>query len=245
MQMGNRLFDDPRAPVLFLHSYASLPSESIPFESEHLDWYRPSEITDLQANMRFDFKTQINELFRRVSPSSVALGDVLQYLQRNELNLFRAATDADNNQMPLAQMHPKDQIKGFWAVITKRTNSRSLSSLYRAVGLFNHVLAGILSGTKGEAWAVIKTAEEFAPTMVSAAEELLYRLEAKSDRDTIRSEEEVDIQDLRENLECLRHVIRRSDWSLSADHLERFLSLADLVRDSLVRKNEADLGCSI
>lgn len=237
--MGNAFFEGDRAPVLFLHTYASLPSEPIPFESEHLEWYRPCEITELQANMRFDFRNQINELFRRVRPGSAALGDVLQYLQRNELNLFRVVTDADNNQMPLAQMHPRDQVKGFWAVITKRTNSRSLSSLYRAVDLFNHVLAGILSGTKGEAGAVIKTVEEFAPTIMTAAEDLLWRPEATNNRGTILSGDEVSIQELREDLKCLRHVIRRSGWSSSADRLERFLSLADLVRDHVLRKNEA------
>jgi hypothetical protein len=244
--MRDTLFDEHGAPVLFLHSYAFLPCEPIAFETEHLDWYRPSEIAELQANMRFDFKTQIDELFRRVSPGSVALGDVLQYLQRNELILFRSATDADNTQMPLAQMHPKDQINGFWAVITKRIQSRSLSSLCRAVALFNHVLAGLLSGTTGKAWAAIETAEEFAPTVVSAAGELFYRPEAKSYRDQVLSEGGVDIQDLREDLERLEDVMRRSGWSFSAGHRERLLSLANLVRDYLVYKNEeADRGCSI
>ena len=159
--MTNMPLKDHEAPILFLHTYALLPTELIPFEAEHLDWYRPSEITELQWNMRSDFKTQINQLFRRVSVGSVTFGDPLRYLQPRELSLFREATDAELNQTPLAQMHPKDQIKGFWAVITKRTNSRSLSSLCRAVDLFNHVVAGILSGTNGEAWAVLKTLEEF------------------------------------------------------------------------------------
>jgi hypothetical protein len=215
-----------------------LPSEPIAFETEHLDWYRPSEITELQANMRFDFKSQINELFRRVNPCAVVFREALEFLQTRELTLFRAATDADRNQMPLAQMHPKDQIMGFWAVITQRTNSRSLRSLCRAVDLFNHVVAGILSGTEGEAWAVIKTAEDFAPAVVSTAEELLYQRVVKGDRGSILAEDGARIQDLREDVECLRHVIRRSGWSSSTDHLERFLSLADMIRDNLARHND-------
>ncbi len=82
--------------------------------------------------------------------------------------------------------------------------------------------------------------------MVTAAEELLYRPEANGYRGQILSESGVDIQDLREDLERLQDVIRHSGWSLSADHLERFLSLANLVRDYLVYgKEEADQGRSI
>jgi hypothetical protein len=236
--MNNMPFKNHEAPILFLHSYALLSTEGIPFEAEHLDWFRPSEITELQLNMRSDFKTQINELFRRVSVGSVTFDDALRYLHPRELSLFREATDAERNQMPLAQMHPKDQIKGFWAVITKRTNSRSLSSLCRAVDLFNHVASGILSGTKGEAWAVLKTVEEFAPAVISAAEELVYRPEAKGEPGQILHEDGTRIQNLRVDLECLRPVMKRPGWSFSTDHLDRFLSLGDLIRDYLVLKNQ-------
>ena len=235
--MNDMPFDNPGAPILFLHSYALLPTELIPFEAEHLEWFRPSEIIELQLNMRSDFKAQINELFRRVSVGSVTFDDALRYLHPRELRLFREATEADRSQVPLDQMHPKDQIKGFWAVITKRTNSRSVSSLCRAVDIFNHVVAGILSGTKGEAWAVLKTAEDFAPAVISAAEELVYRPEAKGEPGRILHEDGIRIQNLRVDLECLCPVMRRSGWSSSTDHLDRLLSLGDLIRDYLVLKN--------
>lgn len=235
--MSNLPFkDNDKAPILFLHRYASLACALRRFETEHLDWYRPSEITELQWNMRSDFKTQIDELFRRVSARSVTFGDPYQYLQPRELSLFREATDADRNQMPLAQMHPKDQLEGFWAVINKRTNSRSFSSLCRAVELFNHVMTGILSGTQGEAWALLKTVEDFAPTLISVAEELLYRPEAKGEPGRLLHEDGSRIQNLRVNLESLRPVIERRGW-LSADDLERCLSLGDLIRDYLDIKN--------
>lgn len=224
-------------PILFFHSYASWPSEMDPFETEHLDWYRPSEITELQWNMRSDFKAQIDELFRRVSARSVAFVDTLKYLQSRELKLFREATDADRNQTPLAQMLPKYQIQGFWAVIAKLTSSRSFSSLHRAAELFNHVVAGILSGTKGEARAMLKTVEDFAPAVVSAAEELLYRPAVKGEPGRILHADVTRIQDLRVTLECLSLVMRRSGWSSATDNLERLLSLGDLIRDYLDLKN--------
>jgi len=122
-------------------------------------------------------------------------------------------------------------------VITKLTSSRSLSSLYRAVELFNFVIAEILAGTNGEAWAVLKTAEEFGSAILAAAEELLYRPETKGEPGRVLHEDMTRIQKFRVELGCLSREIAQPSWSLSTSNVERFVSLAGLIQEYLDLNN--------
>lgn len=166
--------------------------------------------------------------------SAAEYGNPEEFTTADELLLFRAALPKSEQQLPLDEIHPLDQLEGYRAVILSRVANGDWATLQSAVYRFNWLIEAAIEGVDdrdARSYIEIKTEKDFAPSFLESLLALIDRLQEPRRRYDNYSEFIGEkFQPLKPLLEILRPSVTHPAWPHSDLALGRFLLIVDYFR---------------
>jgi hypothetical protein len=232
-QMETEVTNHSGAPGrwIFVEAYYNLPGI---WESEWVEYYPATNLDRLRSELKSHIEHQL-DLFSESEYedhfSAAEYGNPEEFITADELPLFRAALPKSGQQLPLDELHPRDQLKGYRAVLLNRVANGDWAALQSAVYRFNWLIEAAIEGVDdrdARSYIEIKTEKDFAPSFIGSLLASIDRLQEPRRRYDHYSEFIGErFQPLKPLLEILRPSVSHPAWPSSDLALGRFLLIVD------------------
>jgi hypothetical protein len=223
----------PATPLLFVYAYHNLPGIS---DGEWLAYYNPRSLKRLRGDLRGYVQHQLN-LFSKCFDFEDAFSQAeyveIESIGEDEVVVFRSALRLQVRDVPLDELHPRDQLNGLRAVVLLRIDEGNLDGIRSGLDLFDNIMeSGIPTddARNPRSYIWLKAASEFAPWFIDSLLESIASLKQQWGVDSYRRFVGERFEPLKPLLDKLDPIVHREGWPRNDLALGEFLLIVDYFR---------------
>ena len=216
--------------VLFVYAYHNLPGIS---DGSWVEYYAPARLEELRQALKSHIEHQLDlfsESYDYEEYFSIAeYGNPRDSISDDELSTFQSALASEDRQTPLHELHPRDVLWGFRAVILKRI-AGDLTEVRWAIELFNDIMESAIEAVdnhNARSYVRLQTAREFGPWFIEYLLEAVKALQQTRRQDSYHLFIAEKFSHLKPILDILHPVIHSTAWPHSDLSLGQFLLIVD------------------